>query len=303
MHHNNNQLQLGMHTYTLHLNGLGESWGFDSTHTYEKSINLLELMDLAVEWGLDGLHITNVDLETLDAARLAEVKTAAESRHLYLEYNVSFNAPSDPRVNSTVRNAIVNAKSIGADLVKFSLDIERPHPLYGSCYHPDVMAQLADRYKAFEAHIPLLEEEGMHIAIENHCDTFADEIIWLVEQLNHPNIGACVDTINSLCVMENPEVCVEKMAPYAICCHFSDNKIVVDPEGTHSIGSAIGQGDFDCEKMLRILKEKAPLNRITFEVAYGMGKDSLEIARKKEIEACKQSINYLRNVLKVGEQR
>ena len=42
----------------------------------------------------------------------------------------------------------------------------------------------------------------MKIAIENHCDLFADEVIWLVEQLNHPLIGACCDTINSLMVME-----------------------------------------------------------------------------------------------------
>lgn len=300
MKNNDKQLQLGMHTYTLHLNGLGESWGFDSAYAFEKSINLIQLMELAVEWGLDGLHITNVDLETLDPARLAEVKAAAEAHDLYLEYNVSFNAPCDPRVNSTVRDALVNAKAMGADLVKFSLDIERPRPLYGSCYHPDVMKQLADRYNEFKVNIPLMEELGLQIAIENHCDTYADEVIWLIKQLNHPNIGACLDTINSLCVLESPEACIEKMAPYAICCHFCDNKLVVDPDGTHSIGVAIGQGDFDCDKILKTLKEKAPLNRITFEVEYEIGKDSLEVAREKEIEACKQSINYLRNVLNVG---
>ncbi len=297
---NNKQLQLGMHTYTLHLSGLGESWGFESAHAFEKSINLIQLMDMSVEWGLDGLHITNVDLETLDPDHLAEVKAAAKAHNLYLEYNVSFNAPSDPRVNSTVKNALINANAMGADLVKYSLDIERPHPLYGTCFHPDVMKQLADRYNEFKANIPLMEELGLQIAIENHCDTYADEVIWLIKQLDHPNIGACLDTINSLCVLEGPEVCVEKMAPYVICCHFCDNKLVIDPDGTHSIGVAIGQGDIDCKKILNTLKEKAPLNRITFEVEYEIGEDSLEVARQKEIEACKQSIDYLRNVLKIG---
>ncbi|WP_164667247.1 sugar phosphate isomerase/epimerase family protein [Virgibacillus doumboii] len=300
MKNNNNQLQLGMHTYTLHLHGLGESWGFDSDYAYEKSINLMELMDLAVEWGIDGLHITNVDLETLDPARLAEVKAAAEAHNLYLEYNVSFNAPSDPRVNSSVRDALVNAKAMGADLVKFSLDIERPRPLYGTCFHPDVMKQLSDRCNEFKANIPLMEELELQIAIENHCDTYADEIIWLIKQLNHPSIGACLDTINSLSVLESPEACVEKMAPYAINCHFCDYKLVINPDGTHFIGTAIGQGDFDCEKILKELKEKSPLNRITFEVPYAIGEDSMEVAREKEMEACKQSIDYLHNNLKVG---
>lgn len=294
------KMKLGMHTYTLHLSGLGESWGFDGVHEFEKTMTLMQLMDNAVEWGLDGLHITNVDLETLDPEHLAEVKAAAEAHGLYLEYNVSFDAPSDPRVNATVKDALLNAKAMGADLVKFSLDIERPHPLYGSCFHPDVMRQLSVRYDEFKANIKLMEEFGLKISIENHCDTYADEVIWLVRQLNHPDIGACLDTINSLVVLEGPEACVEKMAPYANCCHFCDNKLVVDPDGTHSIGVAIGKGDIDCAKVLRTLMEKAPLDRITFEVEYEIGDDPIEVAREKEIQACKESIDYLRNVLKVG---
>jgi len=294
------KMKLGMHTYTLHLSGLGESWGFDGVHEFEKTMTLMELMDNAVEWGLDGLHITNVDLETLDPVRLAEVKAAAEAHGLYLEYNVSFDAPSDPRVNSTVKDALLNAKVMGADLVKFSLDIERPHPLYGSCFHPDVMRQLSVRYDEFKSNIKLMEELGLKISIENHCDTYADEVIWLVRQLNHPDIGACLDTINSLVVLEGPEACVEKMAPYANCCHFCDNKLVVDPDGTHSIGAPIGQGDIDCAKVLRTLMEKAPLDRITFEVEYEIGDDPIEVAREKEIQACKERIEYLRSVLNVG---
>ncbi|MEG0377390.1 MAG: TIM barrel protein [Eubacterium sp.] len=300
MQKNDKQLKLGMHTYTLHLSGLGESWGFDSEHSFEQSINLMELMDLAVEWGLDGLHITNVDLETLDFNHLTEIKEAAEAHGLYLEYNVSFDAPCDPRVNSTVRDALLNAKAMGADLVKFSLDIERPRPLYGTCFHPDVMVQLAKRYNQFKENISLMEKLELQISIENHCDTYADEIVWLVKRLNHPSIGACLDTINSLCVLEGPEACAEKMAPYANCCHFCDNKLMIDPDGTHSIGVAIGDGDIDCAKILKLLKEQAPLERITFEVEYEIGEDTLEVAREKEIEACKKSIDYLRNELKVG---
>lgn len=148
--------------------------------------------------------------------------------------------------------------------------------------------------------IPLMEALGLQVSIENHCDTYADEVIWLVKQLNHPDIGACLDTINSLCVLEGPEACAQKMAPYANCCHFCDNKLVIDPDGTHSIGVAIGDGDIDCAKILKMLKEEAPLSRITFEVEYEIGDDTLEIAREKEIEACKKSIDYLRNVLKLG---
>jgi sugar phosphate isomerase/epimerase len=297
------QFELGMHTYTLHLSGFGESWGFGHEYAFEQVMTLDELMDKAVEWGLDGLHVTNVDIAPLTPEHLAEVKKMAEDHDLYLEYNVSFNAPSDPRVNSNVHDALVNGKAIGADLVKFSLDIDRSKPLYGTCFDPSVMRQLADRYDEFKANIPLMEELGLEISIENHCDTYADEVIWLVKKLNHPDIGCCCDTINSLVVLEGPEICVQKMAPYANCVHFCDNKIVVDPDGTHSIGTAIGSGDIDSRKVYRYLQEHAPkLRRITMEVEYEIGGDTLEVAREKEMKACTDSIDFLRNELGCGKR-
>ena len=83
----------------------------------------------------------------------------------------------------------------------------------------------------------------MQIAIENHTDTFADEILWIVNRLNHPLIGTCVDTMNPLQVIENPYDVMEKMLhARARCCHFSDDVIVVDPLGVHDIGAAHGAG-------------------------------------------------------------
>jgi len=36
------------------------------------------------------------------------------------------------------------------------------------------------------------------------------------------------------------------------------------------------------------------------EVEYEIGNDTIEVAREKELQACLDSIDYLRNVLKVG---
>jgi sugar phosphate isomerase/epimerase len=290
-----------MHSYTLHLSGFGESWGFSDTHAFEKVRDLFWLMDRAVEWGLDGLHVTNVDLGPITLEHLAKVKAEAKARDLYLELNVSFNAPCDPRVNATVDGALRTAQAIGADLVKFSLDIERPRPLYGTCMHPKVMTQLADRYKKIKANIPLMEGLGMTVSIENHCDAYADEIIWLVKELDHPDIGACIDTINSLCVFEDPEAAVEKMLPYANACHLCDNELRIDHNGTHSIGVPVGTGDIDCARIVRQFRERAPrMKRITLENECEVGGMSIEEAREKEIEACIKTINYLRDELGLG---
>lgn len=298
------KMKLGIHTYTLHLNGLGQNWGFVGDYR-DQAITLEQLMDKAVEWGLDGIHLTNVDLVSHDPKRLAQVKKAAQDHGLYLEFNCSLNEEFDPRLNETFESACKVAEAIGADLVKFSLDIRRPKPLYGSCFHPDVMRQLCDVVDQIKAALPEYERTGIRLAVENHTETFADEIVWVIEQVNHPLVGACVDTINSVSVLENPQYATERLAPYAFCCHFCDNALVRDQDGAHFIGVAIGQGDIDNKKTLQALKDLAPdfFDRITFEVEWEIGKDDVPTAQKKELEACVESIRYLREDLGIGVRK
>lgn len=302
----NRKFKLGMHSYTLHLSGLGESWGFQSegkNYAFEKVIDLDKLMDLAVEEGIEVLHITLVDLDNdVSPAHLAAVKANAEKHGLDLELNVSFNAPSDPRVNATIEEALEIGHAIGATLVKFSTDVEHPHPLSHACMCPEAVKQMADIVMDFKRNLPTIEKYGMKIAIENHCDLFADEVVWMVKQLNHPLIGACCDTINSLMMAEGIEECVRKMAPYCYCVHFCDNRVFADPDGTHSLGCAIGDGDVDVIEVMKILREQAPeeLDTIDLEIELPLSGYTLEEGREEELKAMRKSIRYMHEVLDIG---
>jgi Sugar phosphate isomerases/epimerases len=298
------KFKLGIHTYTLHLSGLGQNWGFVGDH-FKQAMTLEDLMDKAIVWGLDGIHLTNVDLVSKDPARLAAVKKNAKDHGLYLEYNCALNEEFDPRINETFASAVPTAAAIGADLIKFGLDIRRPKPLYGSCFHPQVMRQLCDVVDQIKAALPEYERTGIRLAVENHTETFADEIIWVVEQVGHPLVGVCVDTINSFSVLEDPKVATERLAPYAFCCHFCDNELVRDQHGAHFIGVALGKGDIDNKKALQALKDLAPdfFDRINFEVEWSIGDDPLEVAQKKEMQACIDSIKYLREDLGIGVRK
>ncbi|SHJ56823.1 Sugar phosphate isomerase/epimerase [Dethiosulfatibacter aminovorans DSM 17477] len=296
----NKKMKLGLHTYTLHLWGLGQNWGIVA-EPRPKEINLMQLMDMAVEWGLDGLHITGCDLESKDDKRLKEVRDAAEEHGLYLEYNFSLNEEFDSRLTDSIEDGIRIAEKIGADIGKVSLDVRRPRPLYGSCFHPTVMTQLCGIYDEIMDAIPLIEETGVKLALENHTETYADEVIWLIEKINHPLVGACVDTVNSMGVLEDPVSAVEKLAPYAFVNHFCDHKLDRDQFGIRFHGVALGDGDIDCFKTLKTIEENSPTDRITFEIEWDMGDDSLEAARQKEMDACIKSIKYAREVLGIGK--
>ena len=38
----------------------------------------------------------------------------------------------------------------------------------------------------FQKNIPTIEKYGLKIAIENHCDLFADEVVWMVKNSTIP---------------------------------------------------------------------------------------------------------------------
>ncbi|ATW23747.1 sugar phosphate isomerase/epimerase family protein [Candidatus Formimonas warabiya] len=294
------KMKLGLHTYTLHLWGLGENYA-NYNEPRPKAMTLMQLIDNAVKWGLDGLHITGCDLESKDEKRLKEVRDAFEKNNLYVEYNFSLDCTFDSRVTDSIEEGIKIAAALGADIAKVSLDVRRPRPLYGSCFHPEVMKQLIAIYEEIKAALPLLEKTGIKLAIENHTDTYADEVIWLIKQINHPMVGACVDTVNSMCVLEDPLSAVEKLAPYAFVVHFCDHKLDRDEYGVRFHGVALGDGDIDCVKVYNTIQAVSPTDRIDFEIEWDMEGDSLEVAQQKQLEACLKSIKYAREVLGIGK--
>lgn len=287
---------LGLHTYSFHLHGMGQNWGGHKL-AWPRVMDIFKLMDWAVEIGLDGLHITAVDCESTDTTQLLKVRDAAREHGLYLEYNFSLDEEFDPRLTHTLEQGIEIAHTLGTDIAKVSLDLRRPRPLCASRHHPDVMAQLKNISTLTHEVLPLLEKTGVKLAFENHTESFASEIIWLIDEVNHPNVGACVDTVNSVMVLEDPMTAIELLAPRSFTNHFCDHRIERDQFGCKFTGVACGDGDIDLHKAVSIFKKTSSMNRINIEVEWDAGDDGPEIARDKEFNAVVKSIHYCRDVL------
>lgn len=62
-----------------------------------------------------------------------------------------------------------------------------------------------------------------------------------------------------------PILAFEKMLPQAYCCHFSDDLVYTDPIGVHIVGAPHGQGSMDCRRMIRMIREQSPMDKIIME--------------------------------------
>lgn len=287
---------LGMHTYSLHLHGLGQNWGGHELQ-WPRVMDIFGLMDWTVERGLDGLHLTAVDCESTEPEHLHKIRRAAEERGLYLEYNFSLNEEFDPRLNHTLAEGISIAEALGSDIGKVSLDIRRPRPLCASRHHPEVMRQLEDVVERIHRVTDRAEAAGVHLALENHTETYASEILWVLDQVNHPMVGACVDTVNSVPVLEDPMAAIEMLVPRSFTNHFCDHRIDRDEFGCRFHGVACGDGDIDLVRAYELIRTGSEMGRINFEVEWDSGGDGPDEARRKEMEAVERSIRYCREVL------
>lgn len=290
-------MRLGMHTYSLYHHGVAEDWaGFELP--WERQISFFEMMDYVKSLGLEGLHLDAKALDSLDPDYLKKVKKASQDMALYLEFNFALKSGHyDAGVQFEIEDGIAIAHAIGADTAKIGMNIKRPHPVAASKFHPDVKAQLENVIQRVNNTIPHIEHTGIRLALENHTDAFSEEVLWVLDRINHPLVGACVDTVNGIHVTENPIEAVKNLAPRAFTNHFRDNKINITPWGLKISGAAVGEGDLDMKKAYELIRKNPGMNRINIELDLDCPTGDMQVALKTEKEALLRSIDYCRNIL------
>jgi sugar phosphate isomerase/epimerase len=294
---------LGLHTYSFYIHGIGQAWA-DFKLPWPRQMSTFELFDKAVRLGLDGLHLDDGVLETLDGSYLKDVKAAAKEHGLYLEYNFSMDMGGmGIGIQHDLDEAIATAENLGADIVKVSMDLKRPRPVSGSRFHPEVMAQMKSFASQLKASAAKADAAGIRIAVENHCDSFSEEILWLLDRVNSPVVGACIDTVNALMVMEDPMQAIENLAPRAFTNHFRDDRIEFQRYGFKLTGAAVGEGDIDMKRAYEIIKTTSAMRRINIETEMEIPMDNMQQALRMENETIERSIRYCREILGIKKDQ
>jgi len=292
---------LGLHTYSLYLHGIGQAWaGFQLP--WERQLSTFQLFDLGIELGLDGFHLDDGVLENLEPSFLKEVGISAKEKKLYLEYNMSLDLGHfGIGIQHNLEDGLNTAHFLGADVVKVSMDLPRPRPRSGSRFHPEVMPYLQKTAQILEKAAQMAEKYGIRLAIENHCDSFSEEILWVLKEVNHPFVGACIDTVNAWHMAEDPMKAIENLAPVAFTNHFRDDRVEFCRDGFKVSGVAVGDGDIDMKKAYELIKNNSPTNRINIETEMGISLEDKETALHLEIATIKKSIHFCRTVLNIGK--
>jgi len=147
--------------------------------------------------------------------------------------------------------SIPRAVTIGAKVMRVvgssKMFLREPHG-------PQIEALTAQ----FRQAVKVAQEHGVKLAVENHIDFTADEIMQLVEGVGSENFGVNFDTGNFLRLLDDPIAGMEKLAPYVFSTHIKDLK--VDPRAKPTdwfffSGVPVGFGLVDNKKLVKLLKD------------------------------------------------
>jgi sugar phosphate isomerase/epimerase len=113
-----------------------------------------------------------------------------------------------------------------------------------------------------------LERFGIPLALENHQDAMAEELVWLCEQSGTSLIGVCFDTGNPLAVLQDPIEFAKIVAPFVRDVHLKDYRLLRAPQGFYLQRCPLGKGVVDFEAVLRTLANQAPQD-LTLHIELG----------------------------------
>ena len=240
---NGKRLQLGMETFSYHL------------AIASGRMDILEFITRCAELGMDGVQLNTGYLTPFLKGNHTGVRKIRElTRELGLFVEVDTRG-TDP---AHLTGMLDLCKSIGADVLR----------TYASC-GGDLRQELAEAPGHLQAVVPLCQDLGIRIAVENHEYETSQDVLDIVRQVDSEWIGTHIDTGNSMMVWEEPVAAVQAMAPYAATSHFKDHVVIVEDGVPLVVGVTLGTGSSNCAECFRILAEESPLERLVIEVCYG----------------------------------
>lgn len=113
---------------------------------------------------------------------------------------------------------------------------------------------------------PIIENLNLRLAIENHKDWRLGELLELLRWARSPHIGVCVDTGNSIALLEAPQETVAGLAPHAFTVHLKDMGVQEYNEGFLLAEVPLGTGFLDLPELRRTLRRANPAIRFNLEM-------------------------------------
>jgi sugar phosphate isomerase/epimerase len=220
----------------------------------------------------------NLPLDNLPDRTLADLAQRAAELGLILEVGIKGSRPEH------LRRSLDVAERLGARLLRVVLTEAGWEPYFD------------EFVTIFKSLLPDLRAAGVTLAIENHFHLLPAELARLVEAINDPLVGVCLDPLNSITKLVGVAETVATLAPFALSVHAKDAIVTRPRTGFYIAGCQLGEGLVNLPAMLAAVRATGRSPNVLVEC--WMDRLDDEAATLAQEEAwVRQGIAYLRQLL------
>ncbi len=227
----------------------------------------MRFLEYARSLGARGIQ---VGIGARDDAYADALRACAEAAKMFLEGIVSL--PRDEADSGRFEAEIRTARRAGATIVRTVMLSGRRYETFDSATS---FRQFADRaFASLALARPIVERHDVRLAVENHKDWRSDELIAILKRLGSDHVGVCLDTGNSMALLEDPMATALALAPLAFTTHFKDMGVEEYAKGFLLAEVPLGAGVLDLPRIVRTLRAARPEIRFNLEM---ITRDPLEV--------------------------
>ncbi|MBC7923242.1 MAG: sugar phosphate isomerase/epimerase [Ferruginibacter sp.] len=227
----------------------------------------VDLIDHCHRIGAGGVQVVVKDW-TADFAR--KVRDKREKLGLYVEGSIGL--PGKAESVPDFEREVKHAKEAGVGVLRTVCAGGRRYETYQSAEAFEEFRKNA--LVALQLAQPVLRKHKIKLAVENHKDWRAQELVAILQKLDREWVGVTLDFGNSIALLEDPMEVVQTLAPYLFSTHVKDMGVEEYADGFLLSEVPLGKGILDLPRIVALCKQHNP--DVTFNLEM-ITRDPLQI--------------------------
>jgi sugar phosphate isomerase/epimerase len=203
-----------------------------------------------------------VGIGTRDATYIAKLREKLAATEMYLEGIVKL--PREEADLERFTAEVQTAKDAGVHILRTAMLNGRRYEAFDTAAAFRKAAEHA--HHSLQLAEPILARADLRLAIENHKDWRTGELVAILQRLKSRHVGVCVDTGNSIALLEDPLEVVKAYAPWALTTHLKDMAVAEYEDGFLLAEVPLGLGFLDLKRIVAILRQARPEIRFNLEM-------------------------------------
>jgi sugar phosphate isomerase/epimerase len=240
------RMGVGMHSYGFHWRAAKFSDAF-------------EFLKYASELGAGGVQ---VNIGAKDSAYARRIRAFVDEHEMYFE--AQFNLPKDDGDVSRFETDVRLAREAGATVFRTACLSGRRYETFKSA---EEFRDFRERsWKSLVLAEPILKKHRLRVAVENHKDWLIPELLEILQRMSSEWVGVCIDTGNSIALLEDAMEVVEAFAPFVASTHIKDMGVQESADGFLLSEVPLGEGFLPLKRIIETVRKANPAVQFNLEM-------------------------------------